>query len=373
MMQGGYYVLFLFSCVGVINALILSVYFLTRSSSKNLQNRFLAGLFFVLSIRIGKSVIFYFFEDIPLLAVYLQIGLSACFLIGPLLYFYVYQFFHQKSAPHGWLQLSLYLLIITAIYFQYPYLDFRPEWKTLFIPMIHIQWFIYLFLSGREIWKHVNTLEVDGKGFFNKKSWIISIFLGIFLIWLAYVSSNFISYMMGALCFSFMLYVWVFLLLLGSNRVSILDPEQAKYGGKEISQPEAKRIMEQLDLALAEHYQDGDLNLEHVARAMGVGKHLISQVLNEHYSINFSTYIRRFRVEKVKHLIQTQDRYTLQAIGEECGFKAKSSFYTAFKRETGMTPLQFKKKVEREKRFRFVDLDLMEELILGYAMRKGLF
>ena len=348
-MQGGYYVLFLFSCIGVINALILSAYFLSRSSSQNIQNRFLAGLFFVLSIRIGKSVIFYFFEDIPLLAVYLQIGLSACFLIGPLLYFYVYPFFHQKSAPYWWIQLSLYLLLITLIYFRFPYLDFREEWKNLFIPMIHIQWFGYLFLSGREIWKHIHTLEPKDKGFFNKKSWILSLFLGIFLIWLAYVSSHFISYMMGALCFSFMLYVWIFLLLLGANRIQILDPTQAKYGGKEILASEAERIMDQLDIALEEHHQDSSLKLEDIAKVIGVGKHQISQVLNAHHNINFSGYIRRFRVEKVKQLIHTQDKYTLQAIGEECGFKAKSSFYTAFKKETGMTPLQFKKEVEREK------------------------
>ncbi|MEM6630795.1 MAG: helix-turn-helix transcriptional regulator [Bacteroidota bacterium] len=322
---------------------------MSRSSADNIQNRFLAGLFFVLSIRIGKSVIFYFFEDIPLLAVYLQIGLSACFLIGPLLYFYIYKFFHQKAAPYWWVQLFLYLLIITVIYFRFPYLDFRVEWKGIFIPMIHIQWFVYLLLSGREIWRQVNALELKGRGFFNKKSWIISLFMGISLIWLAYVSSHFISYMMGALCFSFMLYVWIFLLLMGANRINILDPAQAKYGGKEILTPEAERIMDQLNFTLEQKYQDSSLTLEDISRAMGVGKHQLSQVLNEHYNINFSGYIRKFRVEKVKQLIQTHDKYTLQAIGEECGFKAKSSFYTAFKNETGMTPLQFKRKVDREK------------------------
>ncbi len=348
-MEGGFYLLFLFSCIGVLNALILSIYFFSRSTSKNILNRFLAGLFFVLSIRIGKSVIFFFFDDVPLLALYLQLGLSACFLIGPFLYFYVYQFFHKNAAPYWRLQLALYILIITAISLRYPYLEFRETWKGLIIPIIHTQWFIYLLLSGREIWKHAQELELHGKGFFNKKSWIISIFLGVFVIWLAYMTSNFTSYIMGALCFSFMLYVLIFLLLMGFNRISILEPEVNKYGGKEIPVSEAEQILEQVDLALEKHFRNSRLTLEELARHMEVSKHQISQVLNTHQGINFSSYIRKFRVEKVKQAIQSNERYTLQAIGEECGFKAKSSFYTAFKKETGMTPLQYKKKVEKEK------------------------
>ena len=156
-MQGSYYLLFLFSCIGVVNALILSAYFFYRSSPQNLLNRFLAGLFLVLSLRIGKSVIFYFFDDVPLLALYLQVGLSACFLIGPFLYFYVYQFFHKKEAPYWAVQLIFHTLFITAISLSFPYLEYRDRWKDLFIPIIHGQWFIYLLLSGREIVKQVNS------------------------------------------------------------------------------------------------------------------------------------------------------------------------------------------------------------------------
>ena len=39
------------------------------------------------------------------------------------------------------------------------------------------------------------------------------------------------------------------------------------------------------------------------------------------------------------------DNYTIVAIGLESGFNSKSSFYTAFKKFTNKTPVQYKKDV----------------------------
>lgn len=341
-MEVNYNLLFLLSCLGVINSLLLALYFLYSSGKSEIQNRFLAALLFVLSIRIGKSVIFYFFESAELIDLYLQVGLSACILIGPFLYFYVHSFVNKHSPRYWWLQLSLFALIILTVTFQYPYMEHIEIWREFFLPIINLQWFIYLLMAGREIWKNRKELTSGHKGFLNKKLWLISIFSGVAIIWLAYVTTPITSYLLGAVSFSFMLYLLIFLLL--TNKMRETGLESIKYGGVKVKDTEAKKVYEQLNHTLERNYQNHGLKLDNVADLMGVRKHKISQVLNESYNINFSTYLKKFRVQKVKGLIETNEQYTLEAIGKDCGFKAKSSFYTAFKKETGMTPLQYKKR-----------------------------
>ena len=83
-MNIGKELLFFFSALGAFNGLILSLYFSFFNSKKYLCNYFLGALLFALSVRIGKSVFVYFDGTLP--KIYLQIGLSACFFIGPFLY-----------------------------------------------------------------------------------------------------------------------------------------------------------------------------------------------------------------------------------------------------------------------------------------------
>lgn len=336
--------LFLLSCIGVINALILSIYFLYMARPGQVQSKFLALLFLMLSVRIGKSVIFYFFEDINHLAFYLQIGLSACFFIGPCLYFYVCSFFKEKMFIPWWVQLIFFGSLISLTGWLYPYLDNIELWRFYLIQIIYFQWFVYLVLSGYIAYKNLRKNHHKTVHFTKARTWILSIILGVGVVWLAYATCQMTSYLVGAVSFTFVVYIIVLLLLMKVNKPSLLNGEYVKYGGKNIEASEATAIYHSLLSALEKEHTNAQLKLDDLAESIKVKKHLISQVLNEHYQTNFSRMLRQFRVEKVKQLLLSNDQFTLEAIGEECGFKAKSSFYTAFKQETGLTPAQFRKK-----------------------------
>lgn len=91
-------------------------------------------------------------------------------------------------------------------------------------------------------------------------------------------------------------------------------------------------------------YLDPQLGLEKVAGAIGLGVSSFSKIINEQTGQNFSDYINSLRVNEAKNLLSNEEfsNYTIVAIGLECGFNSKSTFYSAFKKFTGQTPSSFR-------------------------------
>ena len=71
----------------------------------------------------------------------------------------------------------------------------------------------------------------------------------------------------------------------------------------------------------------------------------LSKTINSKTGFNFVSYINKYRVEEAKDQLRDKNlsHYTIEAIGEMCGFKSKSAFNGAFKKITQVTPSVFKK------------------------------
>ena len=67
----------------------------------------------------------------------------------------------------------------------------------------------------------------------------------------------------------------------------------------------------------------------------------VSQTLNERLGLNFFDFINQYRVEAAKVALASTDQTVLD-IAMQVGSNAKSSFYTAFKKVTGVTPSQYR-------------------------------
>ncbi|MEM8569178.1 MAG: helix-turn-helix domain-containing protein [Bacteroidota bacterium] len=90
-------------------------------------------------------------------------------------------------------------------------------------------------------------------------------------------------------------------------------------------------------------YKDTELTLKKLATALGLGINKTSSVLSEK-GYNFYSYVNFHRVEEVKRLLgdSANSNLTIEAIGEEAGFKSKSSLFDNFKKVTGQTPAEYK-------------------------------
>ncbi len=91
-------------------------------------------------------------------------------------------------------------------------------------------------------------------------------------------------------------------------------------------------------------YLDPLLSMDKLAEALSMSTSHLSKLINTYSGHNFSDYINEFRIVQSKKLLSDKDfkQYTIVAIGLECGFNSKSTFYTAFKKFTGQTPSDYR-------------------------------
>jgi AraC-like DNA-binding protein len=119
---------------------------------------------------------------------------------------------------------------------------------------------------------------------------------------------------------------------------------EAKYQRSALNEQLAASIVHKLHQAMMQDqlFLDAALSLPKLAKHIATSPSYISQTLNETLGVNFFDYVNRFRVEAAKIQLLSSDDTVLD-IAMNVGFNAKSSFYTAFKKETQLTPNQFRK------------------------------
>jgi len=138
--------------------------------------------------------------------------------------------------------------------------------------------------------------------------------------------------------------------LLISNALSPLvntNEDSKKYQHSTLSTDEMKYIFDKVMKVLKEKslHLDEELTLSQLAFEAGVSQAKISETFSRYKNSSFYDLINALRIDEVKKLLESSgsERYSVEGIGFQCGFKSKSTFYKFFKRETGMTPSQYRK------------------------------
>ena len=119
-------------------------------------------------------------------------------------------------------------------------------------------------------------------------------------------------------------------------------------------------LSEEQEQTYAEHierYMNGDrpylrngFSLIEMAEELDIPRHHLSACINEHYEVNFNDFVNEYRIRYLQEEIDPAlwDRLTLEGIGREAGFNARSTFYKAFKKLTGMTPSEYREQLKEE-------------------------
>ena len=122
---------------------------------------------------------------------------------------------------------------------------------------------------------------------------------------------------------------------------------KAKYRNSGLQAGLRQRKIEQLYSLFEDEkpFLQQSYSLTQLAEHLNLSPHLTSQLINEGLQKKFFELIHDYRIKEAKvQLVQTDDLPKMEYLAYALGYGSKSAFYSAFKKETGLTPLQYRKK-----------------------------
>ncbi|SER35303.1 two component transcriptional regulator, AraC family [Gracilibacillus ureilyticus] len=94
---------------------------------------------------------------------------------------------------------------------------------------------------------------------------------------------------------------------------------------------------------IRKHYREQDLTLESVASTLHVSAVYLSKMIKKELGQSYVHIVTQMRIKKAKELLRYSD-LNIRDVAEEVGYDSQHYFSTAFKKEEGMSPKQFKTK-----------------------------
>ncbi|XLZ69256.1 helix-turn-helix domain-containing protein [Massilia sp. SR12] len=320
--------LFLFSALGSVNGIFLAGYLFSRKSQR-LANTLLGALLLAICVRTVKSTFYYFNRDLAV--EFLQVGMSACLFIGPLTYLYVHSALAdlaQRAVGKYWRWHIALPALVVAIGAIFPYSGYPQIWRKVMFG-IHIYWGFYLALTARQL--------LRSPGFSRHTILAYSVYFSSSLILIAYASTRYTSYIVGALSFTFSIHLTVLMYFMQPDK-------KEKYQNRKMSEDDARAILSSLNEAMHEQklYLNPNLTLALLAKKIGNLQTTVSQVINDNLGKSFNLYINEFRIQHAKGLLVNESHLNMELVAERSGFNSNSTFFAAFKKITGQTPASYR-------------------------------
>ncbi|OJJ15692.1 hypothetical protein BKI52_38065 [marine bacterium AO1-C] len=348
-------ILVLLSSVGALQSLFFAIYLFTLSNGNRAANRMLAWLLLALTGRVAKSVGYYFTSD-NLPTMLENLGFGANTAITPLLYLYFLAFLNPQYKFRG--KYLLHLIPFFAIVLFDPLIKdtFWLKWGGYHLVLHHM--FVYWVLAGYVLYIYLIKGQKQSEGVISKaaRSWVLILWVGIGLIWAAYASNFFLQwvpYITAPVIFSLLMYVVGFIGL-KRNQIffekSIIQPSKetkTKYKHSSLGDQEANQYLEKLKGLMQNEkpYQSPDLTLPKLAKSLQMPAYLLSQLINEKLNQNFSDFVNSYRIQQAQQMLTDPEgqKQKIASIAYDCGFNTLSAFNLAFKKQTQMTPSQYRK------------------------------
>lgn len=96
-------------------------------------------------------------------------------------------------------------------------------------------------------------------------------------------------------------------------------------------------------------YKRPDLKISQLSQLVATNRTYISNIINDEFKCSFNDFVNRYRVAEAKEILQQHKnaKYNLERVAEESGFTSVGALIRNFGKIEGITPGNYRKKMER--------------------------
>lgn len=373
--------------LGVFQGLLLSWFFMRNYKAEKRYNLFQGLLLISLSLAIFEEWLNN--TGFIVRVLYLtNFSESFNFTFGPLFYFYVWFSLNPESKRKAWPHFIPFFFWSLYLVFQFiqpdeikynSYLQTKhPDWQYIEMnkaitddplgirvwvnQMMLVQIITYMVLAIITLIKKFRQLGqpvfgTDNELLRNLRNFSIH-FLCIIVIMIITktyfgMRSDIGSYFIATYV-SFMIYSTSWRVMSRSDYFdgpgSFLSFPALKYQKSSLSDFDKETIMKKIkkEMEVNSYFANNLASLSGLSKQINESSHHVSQVINEKFGKSFFDLLAYYRVEKAKTIIagDREGKITIEELAEMVGYNSKSSFNTAFRKYTTLTPSEFRKSLQ---------------------------
>ena len=302
------------------------------------------------------------------------IGSLGYALDGPLLYLYVVSIIRPnfRLNTRHWLHrlpLVIYFIFLFAAYYCQDHVVKRQviglylfdlNWQFVTMDtLIKSSRFVYLILSIYLINKYREQLKDSKSNIENiDLTWLKILVLGFALVTLVGVVLSLskvvnlfhpvdvsLQIFLGLTTYYADLVLVCFLLFFSAVNISSVEKvkEQVKssYEDYKADEEYVGRVVKFMDEE--KPYLKSNITLDALSEMLDVPARELTALLNGHFKMNYYEFINNYRIKEAKEILRANKEQTISDVFLAVGFNSKSVFNTFFKKDTGMTPSEFRK------------------------------
>ncbi|WP_299442873.1 helix-turn-helix domain-containing protein [uncultured Aquimarina sp.] len=222
---------------------------------------------------------------------------------------------------------------------------------------VTIHFIVYLGIALRTLFKYRKLLKSTTSSFYNiSLFWLeILIYIQLTIIVVMLLESYFQSFFITDILILIIYFLTLILIncfyYLGLKQVNLFKgfkEENVKITiSKEYLIPEAlfNSYIDKLNNYIENEkpYLEFEISLQDLSDKLSISPRNLSHIINKKYERNFYDFINHYRLELVKQNLK-ESNSPIKEIMYNSGFSNKATFNSIFKKNTGLTPTQFREK-----------------------------